>query len=99
MNKHTPGPWKIGWWKHSFESHHGASIRLGNGFIIAGVFSGKRDWLQKDRKAEANARLIAAAPDLYEALKRIAKAFEDDSRDVLIMYQIAMLAIQQVEKG
>jgi hypothetical protein len=69
--KHTKGPWKIGWWKHDFANHHGASIRLGNGFIIAGVFSGKDDWLQRDKKTEANARLIAAAPDLLKACKAV----------------------------
>jgi hypothetical protein len=55
---HTPGPWRIhrltdGWPVITSEAHDIADLRLnGNGLV----------------HAEANARLIAAAPDLLEAL-------------------------------
>ena len=66
MNKHTPGPW-----------HHRKAIRSGEftvqdrgssgGFApIARIKGDKRSTLAQ---AEANARLIAAAPDLLDALE------------------------------
>jgi len=69
--KATPGPWA------SFEfggSHMGEDVGLG--VCVAGksidVMMGDDDALVcilPDPKAEGNARLIAAAPELYEALR------------------------------
>lgn len=64
MTKHTPGPWRI----------HGRVIRVPGRGVIAeipgpetvGVF----DWLD-------NARLIAAAPDLLEAVKQMIGVYDD----------------------
>lgn len=63
--KHTPGPWsyrenpepngKWDWWVDN------AHDRKTNGMPIANVFT--------YHEGEANARLIAAAPDLYKAVK------------------------------
>jgi hypothetical protein len=65
MNRHTPGPWQY------------------NGFVTDSDFSGWRVYLPtKYRRAitvegtsaaeaDANARLIAAAPDLLAALKAV----------------------------
>ena len=54
--KHTPGPWKF-----SFESIHPewAIVTTGGGAVVANV--------NADHRQEANASLIAAAPDLLEA--------------------------------
>lgn len=62
--KHTPGPWVIGG-----QSEGGKYINInGGGRIIARVmFSKPTDPFPAD---DANARLIAAAPDLLEALKK-----------------------------
>lgn len=59
-NKHTPGPWAI----DEFENYKNRSdgktlINDANGKAIAYVFN------------EANARLLAAAPDLLEALEAL----------------------------
>lgn len=58
--QHTPGPW----------------INIGNGDIVArsdNYCGGEKDiasvFLTRNDEDEANARLIAAAPDLLEALK------------------------------
>lgn len=49
---HTPGPWRIG-------HKHGSPIRIIGGDMTLALVS---------PQGEANARLIAAAPDLLEAL-------------------------------
>ena len=65
---HTPGPWRV----------HGAAIRdcgLGIDVICTMQVSNQMNWV-------ADAQLIAAAPELLEALKRIlpsAIAYEMDS--------------------
>jgi hypothetical protein len=56
MNKHTPGPWKAftGW----------VGLKPGHGPVIAQI----PNYPYGD--TEANAHLIAAAPDLLEVAKR-----------------------------
>ncbi len=59
--KHTPGPWKF-----SFESADSewAIVTTIGGSVISNV--------NADHRQEANARLIAAAPMLLEALRPLA---------------------------
>ncbi len=56
--KHTPGPWNTGWtfWEGDEEIAYG--INRGKGTI-------------SDTEATANARLIAAAPELLESVKEL----------------------------
>ena len=82
MSKHTPGPWKYGAelssrtgeWLISFDAGN-----RGRGIGIAETRPGSG-------QEEANARLIAAAPELLEALEellaetRINGAFADKAR-------------------
>jgi hypothetical protein len=63
MEKHTPGPWKV------TQHDMGAFIRCPADYIIAGPVDTRRGH-------EANARLIAAAPELLEALREFVEAFE-----------------------
>lgn len=56
--KHTPGPWTVE------DDGGGPYIMAGKEDIVSGVAPWK-----DDDKAHANAQLIAAAPDLLEALK------------------------------
>ena len=66
--KHTPGPWK---WKQN----------RGNNYYEHSVFTDHQTVAELDGEMpvniKANAALIAAAPDLLEALKLIVKAFAD----------------------
>ncbi len=59
MIKHTPGPWKI---THTALNGYRVSDSMGWG--VAAIL--------KDTNDEANARLIAAAPEMLELLKQIA---------------------------
>lgn len=62
--KHTPGPWEIS--KHGTPAH---SPQFGV-YAPNSPWNGVNDLaIVKDDNAEANAQLIAAAPDLIEACK------------------------------
>jgi hypothetical protein len=66
MNKHTPGPW------HVSEEWDGTSIRAGMFHVTHTIQSCGFHTDEEDKAVkQANARLIAAAPNLLEALKRI----------------------------
>lgn len=67
MNTHTPGPWHIT--SESVQYHY---IHAPNNGIVAEV--GKRSNVNGEGKA--NARLIAAAPELLSALKAALPAVE-----------------------
>jgi len=64
MSKHTPGPWSIG--EHQKIISTGWSIRIpSDGSAIAYVLG------ERNPELQANARLIAAAPDLLAALQEL----------------------------
>jgi hypothetical protein len=59
---HTPGPWSTG----------GHDIKAQYGNILVGcVFHMLQEGGSQDKEAIANARLIAAAPDMLAALKML----------------------------
>lgn len=60
MTEYTPGPWKLIW--HGNERYP---------FPLSVHSADDANWIARDGtvSSRANARLIAAAPDLYEALK------------------------------
>ena len=62
--KHTEGPWSVA------QPYSGFSeIKGPNGELIFGIAAGSREEKQTDEVCEANARLIAAAPDLLSVLE------------------------------
>ena len=67
QSNHTPGPWTVDW------SDDGPLIYTGD-LMIASV-SGSTEHIKvrgiDEQTTEANASLIAAAPDLLEALERL----------------------------
>lgn len=82
MSEHTPGPWKM-----TFEGYPGMSepempdvIADGWPVLVPGPIDGSRP----DRTLEqalANARLIAAAPSLLEACKKLLKEYVEADPD------------------
>ena len=68
---HTHGPWKVEEWNIG-ESHLAQTVIRGCNDAIAYV---QDLWCPDDREAErdANARLIAAAPEMLEALRGCAR--------------------------
>lgn len=67
MSKHTPGPWAVD------ESRHDGCINRIEPFRHIGMASGYQVNPGDREENEANARLMAAAPDLLEALEQARK--------------------------
>ena len=73
MSNHTPGPWEI-------KRHYDPGYK----FISAQKHSGLAQvvWCMEDEdrspECEANAYLIAAAPELLGALQKVFEAMNDD---------------------
>jgi len=62
--KHTAGPWKL-----SDSNRMDMHIRAGEkGFVIAEINSRTANFIGNQSEAEANAQLIATAPELLAAL-------------------------------
>lgn len=99
---HTPAPWEIPSWHITKDSPHTIPI-WSHGGIIAIVEGERGSKTLSTEKLLSNARLIAAAPELLEALKRIQEMAEEDLRMDLggtNLYQIeadACAAIAKVE--
>lgn len=71
---HTPGPWRAvntGWGGSVIESAGEDGGRTGQERVLATVERGGI-YFNRDRQGEANARLIAAAPDLLAELEQTA---------------------------
>jgi hypothetical protein len=83
MSKHTPGPWEIGNAANCAKDH---AVTAG-AFVVARVVESRGEHINGNTRTpfdygSANARLIAAAPDLLAALEtaRVVVAFEADAR-------------------
>lgn len=93
--KHTPGPWK----------QYGLAVRAGNRNVCSNVNAAKSglNITEQVDAASANARLIAAAPDLLGALQSIEMrldAYSDADRDmptdsVFVCREVARAAIRK----
>ena len=81
MNKHAPGPWKT---THSEVSGYRVSDSTGWGVAV----------VLKDVTDEANARLIAAAPQMLEALELAADYVKEVQGDESTDYKQVIAAIR-----
>jgi len=67
MNKHTPGPWQV----TRLHGEPARAITNRDNVLVADCYPDTHEDLQLPQSYQANARLIAAAPDLLEVLKDI----------------------------
>lgn len=97
MSKHTPGPWTAQW------DETNKRCKIGHWFWTAQdkAFPGHYvvlDLKRQTPEATANARLIAAAPDLLKALKKlVARCNSDPSMRADMNTLQAHLAIAEAE--
>lgn len=80
MSKHTEGPWAVLDEEADKSYIRIRGTRLGGRYKVANVLAGNdaaADWVRDESRA--NARLIAAAPDLLEALKACAAVVAGDT--------------------
>ncbi len=69
--KHTPGPWSV------------KKTNCGHGAVTAGTYTLRHNWdgLGSQEEMDANARLIAASPELLDALKLALEAHDYPGRE------------------
>ena len=85
MSTHTPGPWKVEVWdySHATRPRRELNVQTESNLIATVAWDEGKDnpyTIQHD-EAMANARLIAAAPDMLAAL-RTAEAWVDQQGDM-----------------
>ncbi len=94
---HTPGPWQLerdvfevsDFWAYIWDSEH------------AGTIAGIDYYPEGEGDAKANARLIAAAPELLEALQGLVDHYREthDDNEPLLAYVKGLKAIAKATKG
>lgn len=103
MNKHTPGPWIVGSYDFLDQQVYidapsgdpDIGYKSWEGVAIAyGCEESPSKGLEK---AKANAMLIAAAPDLLEALERVMRGDGDDYQLDHHSYEIVRSAIAKAK--
>lgn len=91
MSKHTPGPWA---WPEHFNGLDGAD---GEPVLRWEPYDGM--WLSTlDDREEANARLIAAAPELLGALRAIADMSADAKRGNATTAKVSLTLMTEIAK-
>jgi hypothetical protein len=99
MSNHTPAPWKAVYFgKTTFSDWCGWYIQRANGVGLAKIATiDSIDYLT-GTECRANARLIAAAPDLLEALEKIAAEPCDHGPAPLCPREIAQSALKKAKE-
>jgi hypothetical protein len=93
---HTPGPWQIQFWNDSARPSRRDTPVITTGKDAIGELFNLWDEDGEDREAErlANARLIAAAPEMLEALQSLTHPMASDED-----LQNALAVIAKVKGG
>lgn len=83
MSKHTPGPWNYG--EGYIDTHAVDDDGSRDYIILAEMHStfgpdnyGVDQWMLPPEEYEANGRLIAAAPEMYELIQMLVRTWEND---------------------
>ena len=93
--KHTRGPWEV----CNFDKSVSCTIDSIDGVVVAEPMGPEGPWGSVKEEHEANARLIAAAPELLEALKglRATIRYETANNDQQLALDKACQAIAKAE--
>ncbi|MEY4720032.1 MAG: hypothetical protein RL563_2650 [Pseudomonadota bacterium] len=79
MSKHTPGPWLV--WNYDNDPRHVYVGPQAGGLCVAGVVACNPHGIytaETEVQGMANARLIAAAPELLNALREMEEFFRGE---------------------
>lgn len=97
--KHTPGPWEV-FQPEANDPHKGIDAANNTTIIRYGDFEGCNVGVQgaTQEERDANAHLIASAPELYDALDLLIKDLEMRARDGVVdcshgRYMAALMAL------
>ena len=93
MSKHTLGPWEV---SEGYPSDIWHVDMPSRGYSVV-VSRAEEDWDMAVEEVQANARLIAAAPDLLDALENMIDAcehWEDQDDPVLVAARGAIAKAQ-----
>jgi hypothetical protein len=94
-HKHTPGPWVVDK-APSMLGGNGFTVRAGGAIICTAFPGASTDRIEP--VAELNARLIAAAPELLEALKAV-QTFIEGKPDAVEPFGMVRAAIAKATGG
>jgi hypothetical protein len=89
MAGHTPGPW------HVAKGGLGREIRADDGPFIASVYDSTFTYGERN----ANARLLAAAPDLLDACQAFVAALDNTKFDVFIGSPAELLRLADARRA
>lgn len=90
-SKHTPGPWRIAHPKLTGRRQEGDRLIVGpDNEHVAEAFQYQSHTLTDSKQSDANARLIAAAPDLLAALKWIERDCVNDTPEMWMAVKAAI---------
>ncbi len=93
MSNHTPGPWTVDWESSDlFSQFHARAWINAEGLHHIGYVDGP-----SSEERRANARLIAAAPELLEALQLLVAGIENGVSKTFVPLQHARAAIAKAE--
>ena len=95
MPNHTKGQWVA---SEGFPSDVWHVDMPGRAFSVS-VSRHEDDWEMPVEEVQANAHLIAAAPDLLDALQSLLAAFDSDFHDLVLAKMKAQAAIAKAKGG
>lgn len=90
--KHTPG-WRLGGWHMTEEFRWIEDGPIGEALGVAKVYGHDK------AEADKHARLIAVAPEMYEALRTLYRAVEEKSEAAIFMHMLGAKAALAKAEG
>ena len=91
--KHTPGPWKVA---ELFRDQRIVRPESG-GYPLAAAYSQRDKFGKPHYNADANAHLIAAAPDMLSELRHVLAKVKDARGKGRISQSLALFLIERLE--